>query len=197
MTPLRVMPFGDSITRGLIIPEPGVVPGGYRTRLHERLIREWGPVEFVGSADDNPDPRNLPSPRHEGHGGCRIDELAAGVDEWMAAARPNLVLLHAGTNDMVQDHEVDSAPQRLNDLLARIPGAIYLARIIGSTDPTVHERIARFNAALPDVVRRHDAVLVDMFAAVPLTAFADPYHPNAAGYRLMADAWFEAIVEQL
>ena len=95
VNPVRIMPLGDSITRGLIIPEPGVVPGGYRTRLFQRLTREWRPVEFVGSANDNPG--ECPSPNHEGHGGCRIDELLAGIDGWLAAACPDIVLVHAGT----------------------------------------------------------------------------------------------------
>ena len=35
--PIRVMPLGDSITAGLIIPTPGYIPGGYRTKLWHDL----------------------------------------------------------------------------------------------------------------------------------------------------------------
>jgi lysophospholipase L1-like esterase len=186
---VRIMPLGDSITCGLIIPEPGVVPGGYRTRLYHRLTREWRPVEFVGSANDNPGV--CPSLNHEGHGGWRIDELRAGLDGWLAAAQPDIVLVHAGTNDMVQGYQVESAPQRLGDLLSRIKARVFVAQIISRTDPAVRARIERFNAAIPAVAGRH--AVVDMFSVVPVEGFADAYHPNQAGYDHIADAWFKAI----
>lgn len=191
MRPLRIMPLGDSITRGLIIPPPGVVPGGYRARLYARLTREWRPVEFVGSAHDNPG--DCPSPQHEGHGGWRIDELRAGLDGWLAAAQPDLVLLHAGTNDLVQDYLVASAPARLSDLLSRIKVRVFVAQLLTSIDPVVLPRIERFNAAIPALAQSHGATVVDMFHAVPATDFADVYHPNRAGYERLADEWFAAI----
>jgi hypothetical protein len=191
--PVRLMPLGDSITRGLICPAPGFIPGGYRTRLYHRLANELFPVEFVGSANDNPDPGNLPSPAHEGHGGWRIDEIEAGIGAWLEAAQPDIILLHIGTNDMAQNYDVDDAPHRLAGLLAGMRTRVFVAQIIGSTDDAVRERIERYNAAIPDVAARHRATVVDMFHAVPLSDFADPYHPNAAGYGKIADTWFAAI----
>lgn len=195
--PVRVMPLGDSITRGLIIPPPGFVPGGYRTRLYRRLTEELFPVEFVGSAQDNPDPDRLPSPCHEGHGGWRIDEIAAQVDHWLAEARPDIVVLHLGTNDMAQDFDVANAPQRLADLLARIPARVFVAQILNSADEAVRLRVERYNAALPAVAAAAGATVVDIFSAVPLTEFADPYHPDASGYDRIADAWFAALADGL
>ncbi len=193
MNPVRIMPLGDSITRGLIIPPPGFIPGGYRTRLYQRLIREWQPVEFVGSADDNPDPDRLPSPHHEGHGGFRIDEIQAGIDGWLAAARPDLVLLHIGTNDMVQDYDLAGAPARLDGLLAHLPTRVFVAQIISSLEQRVRDRIERFNAAVPSIAARHGATVVDMYHAVAPSDFSDSYHPNADGYARIADAWLGAI----
>ncbi|MEW6359509.1 MAG: SGNH/GDSL hydrolase family protein [Planctomycetota bacterium] len=202
-TPVRAMPLGDSITRGLIIPPPGMVPGGYRAPLYQRLTREWGPVVFVGSANDNPDPDRLPCPNHEGHGGFRIDEIAAGIELWLDRAGPDVILLHIGTNDMAQGFDLARAPARLRDLIEKIAGRspkayLLVAQIISSTDAETQHRIERYNAAIPGIVDTmraagHDVLTVNMFDVVPANGFADPYHPNALGYARIADAWFDAI----
>jgi lysophospholipase L1-like esterase len=199
--PLRIMPLGDSLTRGL--NGAGNTPGGYRTRLFQRLTKELGPVEFVGSVSDNPDPKNLPDPDHEGHGGNRIDESAAHIDEWISAAAPAIVLVHLGTNDIVQQHDVEKAPLRLDALVQRIiqlspTTRIIVAQIIPSTEPGAETRIKAYNVQVAAMVAMHvkrgDHVsMVDMHRALVPADFVDVYHPAKAGYDKMADAWFEAI----
>lgn len=70
--PIRILPLGDSITAGLGHSQD--IPGGYRTRLYDRLDTELftaanghDGVDFVGTVDEeadgrsfNPDPTNLP-----------------------------------------------------------------------------------------------------------------------------------------
>ena len=209
---LRIMPVGDSITRGL--NWGGAEPGGYRTRLHHRLSTELfvnQGVRFVGTQADNPDPGNLPDPFHEGRGGWRIDQHFATIEVAVSVHRPGLVLLHLGTNDVDQDYDLAAAPGRLDALIGQIiaasPGAhVLVAQIIDSTSLTQSAKIQAFNAALPALVdsRRtagERVYLANLFEAVSQPAnywnsggVWDTYHPNMDGYDQLANGWFDAVV---
>lgn len=215
--PIRILPLGDSITAGL--NRAGDEPGGYRTRLYERLSRElfhavrgYRGVEYVGlirgpehGRSWNPDPRRLPAGDHEGHSGFRIDQIEAAAEVAVPSTSPAVVLLHAGTNDILQDDRVSSAPNRLRKLLNRIHRLqpethILLARIIGNRNTNIEARIRTFNREVDRLAAQLRAAgrsvySVDMFRIVNAETgtLADPSHPNAKGYDAMADAWFEAI----
>src|SRR5262249_13855023 len=111
--PIRVMPLGDSITYGV-----GSSSGSsYRADLWRRLVTQAGyNIDFVGSQRSG----SLPDTDNEGHSGWRIDQIAASVDGWLSTYQPDVVLLHIGTNDMNQNYQVDTAPQRLGALIDRI-----------------------------------------------------------------------------
>src|SRR6267143_5836411 len=63
--PIRILPLGDSITHGWI------VPGGYRLPLYQLLTNAGYNVDFTGTQADNGAPA-LPDPDHEGHSGWTI-----------------------------------------------------------------------------------------------------------------------------
>jgi lysophospholipase L1-like esterase len=185
---LRVMPLGDSITYGLGSSDRG----GYRADLARRFAAAGFRVDFVGSLRAGPlgmDDDN------EGHGGWRIAQLAARVDGWLAGYRPDVVLLHAGTNDL---HRTDSpgAAIRLGQLLDRIrreapTTQVFVAQIIGSRQPALQRRIRVYNADVARLVaaRRDPMVyLVDQGRVR-----APDVHPNDAGYATMAKNWFTAV----
>lgn len=207
--PIRIMPLGDSLTRGL--HNGGSIPGGYRTRAYNRLTDELYPVNFVGTASDNPDPFPpippdidwLPDPDHEGHGGQRIDEAIANIESWLAAGQPAVVLLHLGTNDIAQDYLLPAAPARLDTLISQITSQapdthVIVAQIIRSPDLIEDAEITAFNSTIPAIVTAHAArgekvTMVDMHSALSSGDFLDTYHPGKVGYDKMADAWFTAI----
>lgn len=125
----------------------------YRAQLWDRLAGHASTVDFVGSLKDG----TLPDRDHEGHSGWKIDQLTANIDTWLAAARPNVVLLHIGTNDMNRNDRVDSAPQRLAELVDRIGTAspdtvVLVASLVPSSDPAVQARVSAYNAQVPRVV---------------------------------------------
>src|ERR1041384_5471974 len=70
---IRIMPVGDSITYG------AVVPGGYRAPLYRLMTNAGFTVDFVGTATDNSAP-SLPDPDHEGHSGWRIDQIDSVIE---------------------------------------------------------------------------------------------------------------------
>ena len=212
--PVRIMPLGDSTTLGIF--RGGEAPGGYRTRLYQRLISglytERG-VDFVGGYNDNPDPKHLPKPDHHGVSGYRIDQHLPFVEEVVGANQPEVILVHLGTNDVLQNHNLARASDRMEQLLQAIfavaPNSlVLLAQIIdanrgSSLYGSLTLRIRQYNIDLSALASRlhtrgHPVVLVDLFEAITNPDHYnqtrdDPVHPSEAGYDQMGDAWFEAL----
>lgn len=196
LTPLdgvvRVMPLGDSITDGF------GVPGGYRIALWERLLAHGYTVDFVGSASNGPG--TLGDRDHEGHTGWRIAELSNNITAWLNAATPTTILLHIGTNDMYSVQAAADAPAQLSALIDKIRAAaptaeLFVAQITPLADPTMEARVQNYNAAIPTILSREDphTHFVDIHTAIQTTDLEDGIHPNANGYRKMADRWFTAL----
>lgn len=195
-TPIVVMPLGDSLTDGYNIP------GGYRIDLVSRLDAADLDVDLVGSLRNGPS--SLDDRDHEGHSGFRIDEIAASVETWLTPDEPDIVLLLIGTNDVVQDHRLDTAHERLGDLIDQIIATVPTTHVIVGSIPQIvggpyDERVVAFNAELPDVVgeRIEDGepvTYVDINAVIDRDDLHTDYvHLNATGYCKLADVWYRAI----
>ncbi|HEX6470960.1 MAG TPA: GDSL-type esterase/lipase family protein [Streptosporangiaceae bacterium] len=190
---VRVMPLGDSITDGL------TVPGGYRIGLWQKFVAGGFTVDFVGSLSNGP--AQLGDHDHEGHSGWRIDQIDANIVNWLRTSNPHTILLHIGTNDIIQNVNLSGAPARLGTLLDHItstsPDAeVFVATIIPLAG--ADSAVRTFNAAIPDLVRTRANAgkhvhLVDMFPALTTADLADGVHPNAGGYAKMANVWFSAL----
>jgi lysophospholipase L1-like esterase len=194
--PLRVMPLGDSITDGL------QVPGGYRTDLWEFMAADGMAVDFVGSQAGGP--AQLPDRDHEGHPGWRMGQIYLQARSWVRTYRPQVVLLDIGTNDVLQDKELEQAPTRLSMLINLITSTspetrVYVATIGPFARRVDEARAARYDAAIPTIARtltqrgRH-VQAVDMHAALGKGDLApDGIHPTAGGYSKMAARWYTAL----
>ena len=229
----RIEPFGDSITAGV-----GSTPftagrargAGYRAWL------DYAPpvvdLELVGARDDEV-PETLPTgygflydsgagdwaqPYHSGVPGWRIDELNAVVSAGYAlkpsSAAPHIVLVHAGTNDILQGASSAVASWRLEQLLKavaqRYPAAkVIVAKILplagihaglnatvttynnGSVYPyvqSVAQTVAKLNATYPGKFS-----VADMNTNYWTGYLADGIHPSDYGYADMAVRWSVAI----
>jgi lysophospholipase L1-like esterase len=175
---VRVMPLGDSITDGYN------VPGGYRIRLWQRLAAGGYTVDFVGTGSNGPGA--LGDHDHEGHSGWRIDEIDANASNWLRPTNPRSVLLHIGTNDILQGRDVANAPARLSALLDHVrtlvPTAeVFVATITPLSDPAREAQVQTYNSAIPGIVQGKGARfhVVDMHAALTTADLADGVHPNA------------------
>ena len=192
---VRVMPLGDSITEGT------QVPGGYRLGLWQRLSGAGYRVDFVGTQFNGP--AALGDHDHEGHPGWRIDQIDATITGWLASASPRTVLLHIGTNDVLQNYNVSSAPSRLSTLVDHITAAapaadVFVATIIPLASASQETAVRTFNSALPGIVQSKvnsgkRVHLVDMHAALTTADLIDGIHPTASGYDKMAAAWYTAL----
>jgi lysophospholipase L1-like esterase len=199
--PVRVMPLGDSLTRGGVTSRDPVygLGDGYRTELWKTFQAEGAAVGFVGSATAGPG--DLGDTDHEGHGGRTIDWLSARVEGWLDAAEPDAVLLMAGTNDVRANPTRPADPP---EVMAREMAALIDRVALGEDAPAVFvatlppidpsgngERAAagaeEYDALLAAVVaerqaRGLDVTLVDMNARLDLGDVSDP--PADSGVHL-------------
>ncbi|MBB6476521.1 ricin-type beta-trefoil lectin domain protein [Sphaerisporangium rubeum] len=192
---VRVMPLGDSITEGT------QVPGGYRIGLWQRLVSGRYTVDFVGSQFNGPS--SLGDHDHQGHPGWRIDQIDANVQGWLRTQNPRSVLLHIGTNDILQNYNVSGAPGRLSSLIDKItstvPNAdVFVATIIPLSNSGQENAARNFNAQIPGIVQGKvnsgkKVHLVDMHAALTTGDLIDGIHPTAGGYDKMAATWYRAL----
>ncbi|MCX5069446.1 ricin-type beta-trefoil lectin domain protein [Micromonospora lupini] len=192
---VRVMPLGDSITEGT------QVPGGYRIGLWQRLATNRYTVDLVGSQFNGP--ASLGDHDHQGHPGWRIDQIDANIVGWLNTQRPQTVLLHIGTNDILQNYNVSTAPNRLSTLIdkitATVPTAeVFVAQIIPISNSGQDAAARTFNAAIPGIVQSKVNAgkrvhVVDMHSALTTADLIDGVHPTAGGYDKMAARWYSAL----
>jgi lysophospholipase L1-like esterase len=189
---VRVMALGDSITDGVN------VPGGYRITLWQKFVSGGYRVDFVGSQSNGP--ASLGDHDHEGHSGWTIDQISNNVVGWLQATKPQVVLLHIGTNDMNQSG-ASGAPSRLSSLIDKITTTVPDAEVFVATIIPLSwndSAVRTFNAAIPGIVQAKVAAgrhvhLVEMYGALTVSDLADGVHPNAGGYAKMATVWYQAL----
>jgi lysophospholipase L1-like esterase len=211
-TPCKVLPFGDSITRGAKSSDDA----GYRSALFKLIVAAKQKATFTGSLSNGPSQVSGQSfPRmHEGRPGWTIDPgynmlsssyggISSLVPSPALNGNPNIILLMIGTNDLFARDAANMAT-RLEVLLDKIaqnaPNAlIVLAQItpLGHSDPN----LTAYNAKIPGIVQSHAAkgqhiIGVDM-SKLPTSDLADGTHPTDQGYAYMANIWYAAIKDLL
>jgi hypothetical protein len=143
--------------------------------------------------------------------------MADHVDPSLAM-RPNIILIHAGTNDMNSDSIVstegtdpESAAQRLGSLIDQMVSAcpdatILVAMIINvistgncSSYQAQEARTQEYQSLIPGIVKSRAAagkhVLAVDFSkySTSLVHTDDCIHPTNAGYKVMGDYWYDFI----
>jgi acyl-CoA thioesterase-1 len=193
--PVRIMPLGASSTVGTGSP----ATAGYRGPLLALLARDGIAVDLVGSQHDGP--ASMPDRDHEGHGGWTLARLQPFVAGWVRAQRPDVVLLHAGTNDLLQGVSAAVAAQRLEAVLDALRAApdvrVVVAGVWAPLPGRTTER-AEFAALAAALVARRRTLgqpvsYVDTSALLGPSDFTDELHANAAGYRRIAAMWHREI----
>ncbi|SLM38138.1 SGNH hydrolase-type esterase domain [Lasallia pustulata] len=192
---LRMLPLGDSITYGTDSSDGN----GYRIGLQENL--DGSDQLFIGSVQSG----NMYDNDNEGHPGATINQIASFA--WNSLPdRPNVVLLHAGTNDLNNPNPTDpysGAPDRLGSLIDEIVGecpdaAVLVAQIIQSANSDTEARIQDYNSQIPGVVadranQGQHVMVVDMSSIGGSDLSSDGTHPTDAGYQIMAGIWLNGL----
>jgi lysophospholipase L1-like esterase len=155
------------------------------------------------------------TPEKAAWSGKTIKYIADNVSPSLAM-RPNLILVHAGTNDMnsngnisTEGNDPQSAADRLGELVDQMVTAcpdatILVAMILNIIDTgscssyTAQEtRLQQFQSLIPGIVSSRAAVgkhvLAVDFTKLPtsLVHSDDCIHPKNAGYKLMGDYWYD------
>ncbi|MEO5760798.1 MAG: SGNH/GDSL hydrolase family protein [Vicinamibacteria bacterium] len=192
------MAFGDSITNG----EPDIGDGnGYRLTLQAMLRAHFGSGSVA----------------NEGIDATNSDRGADRLGASLSRVHPAFTLIFYGVNDW-NDQRCDSledVPCFTTDSLRSIVqqvnrdgGHAFLATItpvnVGYDDrvpQTRQEWVTKQNIYVRQVAEQEGAVLVDLNAAfiksglVGDALFRDHIHPQAVGYQIMAQTWFDAITK--
>jgi lysophospholipase L1-like esterase len=205
------LPLGDSITQG------DEEHQSYRYPLWKLLIDRECSTDFVGSLSDNHD-GNPEWPDyagetfdsdHEGHWGFETDEIEAELEEWLEGYTFDMVLLHIGTNDLnTTDPEPDpeetvAEVSAVIDILrdANPDAILFVALIITTKWEDRNPYFYEYNDLLVELAEditteRSPIVLVDHASTVdPEEHITDHVHPNAEGEAIMAQNWFDAIMD--
>jgi len=208
--PRRVLPLGDSITRG---SGDSPVLFGYRDHLQDLL--GLGNSSFVGPYTD-PDSDATYDVAHDGVGGDDTLNILARIESDLDVYLPapndqgNIVLLMIGTNDIkdgfVEGDTVDNVETIISAINTHDPSIdVYVALITPSTDADWNADFTSYNAALVTRLETLRASKSNLYYVDINTAFktcnggswtgclSDTLHPTDAGYQILANTWFACI----
>lgn len=183
--------FGDSITGG----EGSTDGDGYVSRLERKLQAHLGRAEMVKD-------------------GLTATRSNRGADRLPGSLRaePAYTLIHYGTNDwnvgdckaLFPCFTIDSLRGMVQEVRAR-QGLPVLATLIPGNPAAYNQQpernmwVALMDTRIREMAQSERVVVADLEAAFLRTPnmpalYTDHVHPNDAGYEVMAQAFFEAIV---
>lgn len=163
-----IIAFGDSLTAGVGAPEGA----DYPTRLSELIGR---PVINRGVSRDT------------------IGDAFMRLENDVLSEDPGIVIVLLGGNDYLQGNNLDEAFGTLDQMVAQIHSHGSMVLLVGVEGPLFmggggkrYRELARRRgtAYVPDIL---DGILGNR------TLMSDQIHPNAAGYRMMAERIAEAL----
>ncbi len=189
---LRIMPLGDSITRGTSGDDT------YRKLLLEGLKSAGITADFVGTQKTAF--TGTFDQDHESYHFYRAEQVLAEAQRWPTDLRPDAVLLHLGSVDILQGQSVASTLAEIGQIidslrLANPAVRVLIAQVVGSTWYSP----AAFNSAIPDFAAQKSTsaspvTVVDQSAGFNASSdTADGFQPNAGGAKKISDKWLAAL----
>lgn len=186
-TPNQYLAFGDSITRG-----EGDTAGGYPARLQGRLRGHFGVanVRNRGADATNTYEARERLPRNLFNDAFAL--ILYGTNDWhIAGCQTDPAVCPTVENLRIIVQEVKAV------------GTLPFIATITPANPAINadrnKWIASINTGIKAMAAQEGAFLVDLYQAFQNQGgdlsrfFSDDVHPNAAGYDVIANAWFEAI----
>lgn len=200
--PVKVIFFGDSITRA------GVTPGGYITLMQEALRGKTNPeYELIGA----------------GIGGNKVYDLFLRFEDDVLSKKPDVVVMYVGVNDVwhKQSSQTGTDPDKFIAFYTAMIKKLQAAgiRVIVCTPAAIGERtdfsnaqdgdLNRYSNIIRELAQKYSCTLVDLRKAFLdynlknnpenkesgiLTT--DRVHLNPAGNKLVADLMLKALAEK-
>lgn len=198
LPPLRIMPLGDSITKG----NGAKNRNGYREDLRKKLLSYQKDnsdfsVDMIGSLQTG----SMEDSDHEGHSGEYLADMLDNL-KLSVSAEPNIVLLHAGTNNMDKEVDLDKAPELMETIIDNLfkgspNAAVLVAPVIWANNARMQKNTDAFNKKLEGIIEKKQddgKHILSVPTAIGKDDLWDEKHPNEKGYAKMAAAWFKAIL---
>ena len=187
----RLVVVGDSIAEGLDDRWPDSESyRGWADLVAARLARDRPELEYANLAVR----------------GKRLDQIAREQFDRALAARPDMIALFGGVNDLLQrGHRPAAIEARVDDAVARLTAGCPLVVVFTVGDVSrqtpmlraLRPRLAALNAAVRRAAAAHGAVVVDLEHLVGMNDLryfgADRFHLSAAGHRRVAAEVLRAI----
>jgi hypothetical protein len=200
--PVKVIFFGDSITRA------GLEPEGYITLMQNALRGKTNPeFELIGA----------------GIGGNKVYDLFLRFEEDVLSKKPDVVVMYVGVNDVwhKQSSQTGTDPDKFIAFYTTMIKKLQTAgiRVIACTPAAIGERtdfsnaqdgdLNRYSNIIRDLAKKYSCSLVDLRKAFLdynlknnlenkesgiLTT--DRVHLNPAGNKLVADLMLKALSEK-
>ena len=185
---LRILPLGASIIAGFASSDGN----GFRKSLYDTL-RQTNTVTYVGTLGQAP-------LLHEGRPGW-VTKDVSNIASISLPFRPNVVLIHVGTNDLLSNIDIDRAPERVGELVDHVlrvatDAVVMVAQILPTTRPGQFDKFVTFNARVASILNQRQAQGKKVLKVwMPLTTedLIDGIHPNDAGYVKMAQGWIKGL----
>lgn len=201
--PVRIMPLGDSITGS---------PGCWRAVLWNRL-RSGGHanIDFVGTLKEQGCPQSFDGD-NEGHGGELVTNVANQnlLPARLSATRPDIVVMHFGTNDVwssiAPDRILAAYTKLVTQMRASNPNMKILVAQIIPMNPSgctgCAGRVVDLNARIPGWARatgtsRSPVTVVDQWTGNTSGDTYDGVHPSTSGNTKIAARWYPALAALL
>ncbi|WP_405139518.1 cellulose binding domain-containing protein [Sphaerisporangium sp. NBC_01403] len=201
---VKIMPLGDSITGS---------PGCWRALLWNKLAQGgYTGLDFVGTLPPQGCSVSYDGD-NEGHGGALVTNVADQnqLPGWLSATKPDVVLMHFGTNDVWSNRPTDTILAAYGKLVDQMRASnpnmkIVVAQIIPMNPSTCAEcgqRAVALNAAIPGwasskTTAQSPIVVVDQWTGFSTASDTyDGVHPNSTGDQKMADKWYPALTRLL
>jgi hypothetical protein len=216
--PWKIMPLGDSITGTTCYPQ----------LLSKELIDNGRTnFAFVGTNTNVQSCNGAPTVQTEGHGGYDVTYLTTNsppqsghgslseLQTW-AAEKPDVVLMHFGTNDCWNGYSSSSILSAydfvVDQFRSQNPNEIFFVAQIIPLNPsgctTCESNVETLNGQIPTWASGKSTTaspihVVNVWSALPVATYlpnstytADGVHPNEAGSQLLADVWAPALAAQ-
>ena len=219
--PVNILPLGDSITDGAGYNEPH---SSYRDELYNLLTDAGYDFNFVGTRSSSYGSITL---KHEGVSSIRADQILNGglgqapLNNKLTQYGIDIVLLHAGTNDILQGYWAgDNTAYTASTTLADIENIIAALKLksansiilVAKVIPNHEYNLANGDLSIPlNSLLSNDwaqslstnsfkVIIVDhhsdMQSGTQTNDYATDFiHPNQSGETKMANKWFDALKE--
>ncbi|MCA1616135.1 MAG: SGNH/GDSL hydrolase family protein [Acidobacteria bacterium] len=176
--------------------------GGYVARLFERIERERPGSRVINLCVS----------------GARTDDVLRRQLPHVAAARPTLITVGIGINDLTNFAPAETFEANYDEIVSRLRADAPGARVVLSNIPDISpapavpaalradavRRIRLFNEIIGRVAARHGARVADAYhpsreviAAHPEFFSDDGFHPSAEGYEYWAKMLWPAVKEEI